>query len=137
MLARLTQAQLSSGRAEIAAYQGYDQALRRELTVLTQDAVGWATHLAARYQVPVASVLTSRKGDLERDVALVLVDVAEQIAQRAIANKTAPPEGDDILRQITTRIYARLKAVERAKAKAEQAQQMADLKATLRERGLL
>lgn len=137
MRARLTQAQLSSGRVEINAYQGYDQALRRELTVLTQDAVGWATHLAARYQVPVASVLASHKGDIERDIALVLVDVAEQVAQQAIANKTAPAEGDDILRQITQRIYARLKAVELAKLKAEQAQQMAELKAELRGRGLM
>lgn len=145
MLARLTQAQLSSAhrplhsdsRAAQRTLLGYDRTLRRELTVLTQDTVSWAAHLAARYSVPVASILASRTGDLERDIALVLVDVAEQIAQRAIADKTAPAAGDDILRQITQRIYARLKAAELAKAKAEQAQQMAELKATLRERGLL
>lgn len=137
MPARPTQAQLSSTRPHIQALATADQALRSELSALTRDAVGWAVHLAARYQVPVATILASRVGDLERDIAVVLVDVAEQVAQRAMADKTTPPIGTDILRTVTTRIYTRLKAAERAQAAREQAQQMADLKATLRERGLL
>jgi hypothetical protein len=133
MRARPTQATQSSTRPLTLRLVALDRASRVALSVSTADTVAWAQHVAQRHGVPVSAVLAGGKPALERDIAIALVDAAEQMAQRAMETKATPPDGDDLLRLLTKRIYDRLKARELAKRKREQAEQMAELKAMLKE----
>lgn len=133
MPGRPTQATQSNTRPIVLRLVAFDRASRIALSVSTADTVAWAQHIAQRHSVPVSAVLAGGKPALERDIAMALVDAAEQMARRALETKVPPPDGDDLLRLLTRRIYARLQARDLAKRKREQAEQMAELKAMLKE----
>lgn len=137
MPGRRTQAQTSYSRSGVLTLARAEQSLRSELVQIGHDKLSWVQHLAVRLNVPVAQLLRLSTPELEREIALAIADTAEAMAQRAIADKTIIPAKTDMLHQLATRVHTRLKAVELAKAKAEQAEQMAAHKAELRERGLL
>ncbi len=141
---RLTQAQQTPERSGTSPMRQADRtltradrALRHTLSALTRDTVGWVLHLRSRLTVPSADLLRMGIGDLEREIALILTDAARALADRAIRDKTPIADHDDLLHDLARTIYRQYQAEQRAIAKAEQAAQMADLKATLRERGLL
>lgn len=104
---------------------------RTRATVLTREVAGWAQHVAARNNVPIGVVMHSGKKALERDIALALVDAADSVARRALADKETP-EGSDLLHQLARRMYDRLYAIDLAKKKREQKAQMQELREQLK-----
>jgi hypothetical protein len=84
-----------------------------------RNSSGWVKHIAAKYGKPVAEMrrLLRTSQALVAEVAILYNDMAREEAKRLVADDTKPPQGDDLLSELTRRYHYALFSDKKKQAK--------------------